>query len=156
MEQVPSGSDAETNRRKWKYLEVMSFLESATTSRRTISNVSYEVEYVDDSDIVIIDDSQEKLVPESRNVDYDGNKRKKKDCQKFQQFLDMAGRSISESCATFAEKSKTQNSTALHFSSLAAKITESGLPPNLVNEIELKVSNLVFGEIKKFYSANTL
>ncbi|XP_054091453.1 uncharacterized protein LOC128923078 [Zeugodacus cucurbitae] len=143
MEQVPSGSGAEVNRKKWKYLDAMSFLESATTSRRTISNVSYEMEYLEDSDIVIIDDSQDNSVQETRNTDSDVNRRKKKDCAKFEQFLDMAERSITESCARFVESNRKQNSTTLHFSSLAAKMVESGLPQNVINEIEEKVSNLV-------------
>lgn len=43
---------------------------------------------------------------------------------------------------------KEQDSTELHFLSLAKKMKESGLPTSVVNRIEAKVSALVFSEIE--------
>ncbi|XP_014096342.1 uncharacterized protein [Bactrocera oleae] len=159
MKQVSTGNSAETAKKTWKYLEAMSFLDNTKYARRTIRSSSEEVDCIDENDILEIkqEDSANISLSASessqcRSSHAWGQEVQKKYSDKFQQFLNLAGASISETCAAFVEQTQKQNTTALHFSSLAAKITEAGLPPNVVNQIEAKVSALVFGEIDKFYS----
>ncbi|XP_050339045.1 transcription factor Adf-1-like isoform X2 [Bactrocera neohumeralis] len=52
MEQVASGSGQQTPRRKWRYLEAMSFMEKIPNSRRTISSISEDFESVQDNIII--------------------------------------------------------------------------------------------------------
>ncbi|XP_039966058.1 uncharacterized protein LOC120778330 [Bactrocera tryoni] len=74
----------------------------------------------------------------------------KKNSYAFAKFLESAGASISTMIGE-SRKTKT-NSTAQHFASLAAKITESGLPSNMVTQIEARESAFVFEEINNYLS----
>ncbi|XP_011197513.2 uncharacterized protein LOC105222036 [Bactrocera dorsalis] len=184
----------DSTRKKWRYLEPMSFLERVKGPHRIIRSSSEEM------DPISVDEALELLDEDSANSSFweqenspsisadahaqrasasspcrpsDVHEQKasesspcrpsdacgqwnsqKKDDDKFKEFLELAGSSISNTCAAFVQKAQKQDSIALHFSSLAAKITEAGLPPKVVNQIEAKVSAIVFGEIDKFYSGH--
>ncbi|XP_017492642.1 PREDICTED: uncharacterized protein LOC108380759 [Rhagoletis zephyria] len=160
MDQLASGSIAETPRKKWRYFESLSFLENVSNSRRTIGSISADdTQFIEESEVVeIVDINSANISPPAiespQSKVLNPREQKKKDSDKFQKFLEMAGSSISETCAAFVGQRQMQDSTALHFASLAAKISEDGLPPNTVNQIEAKVSVLVFGEIEKYLSAS--
>ncbi|XP_011195068.1 uncharacterized protein Adf1_41 isoform X2 [Zeugodacus cucurbitae] len=156
IEQNASGRGAEIPRKTWKYMEAISFLDNVKNSRR----LNEEEEYIKESEVLEIEnmDSANLSMSTSESSQSisvsDARRQMKKDNDKFQKFLDLAGASISETCGAFVCQAQKQHTTALHFSTLAAKIVEAGLPPYVVNQIEAKVSALVFGEINKFYSAN--
>ncbi|XP_039970209.1 uncharacterized protein LOC120782137 isoform X1 [Bactrocera tryoni] len=203
---MKTDGSTESTRKKWRYLEAMSFLENVKDPKRRIRSSSEEMDpiSVDEALQLLDEDSTNASFSEpenspTRSADAHGQtasspcrpsdahgqrasasspcrpsdargqraresfpcrpsaargqwNSQKKDNDKFKQFLDLASTSISDTCAAFVEKAQKQDSTALHFSSLAAKITEAGLPPKVVNQIEAKVSAIVFGEIDKFYS----
>ncbi|XP_018802726.1 PREDICTED: transcription factor Adf-1-like isoform X2 [Bactrocera latifrons] len=190
---MKTDGSSESTRKKWRYLEAMTFLDNVKDHKR-IRSSSEEMDPISvDEALDLLDEDSTNLSfsePENsptRSADAHGQRAsasspsrpsdargqrasesspcrpsdargqlnsQKKESDKFKQFLDLASASISNTCATFVEKAHKQDSTALHFSSLAAKITEAGLSPKVVNQIEAKVSAIVFGEIDKFYSGH--
>uniref|UniRef100_A0A0K8UZW6 Uncharacterized protein n=1 Tax=Bactrocera latifrons TaxID=174628 RepID=A0A0K8UZW6_BACLA len=151
MEQVASGSGQQTPRRKWRYLEAIAFTEKIPNSRNTISSISEDVESVQNNLIIdLLEASTSSTTMEtSQPTSSDGRGQKKKNGDAFAKFLETAGASI---CTMINEsRSRKTNSTAQHFASLATKISEASLPPEMVTNIEAKVSALVFEEISNFY-----
>ncbi|XP_049304064.1 uncharacterized protein LOC125776351 [Bactrocera dorsalis] len=148
MEQIASGSGQQTPRRKWRYLEAMAFMETIPNSRHTISSISEEVGRIIEPSLEASTSSStmETAQPTSSNK----RGQKKKNGEALAKFLQTAGESIS----TMIDESRSRktDTTAQHFASLAAKISEAGLPQEMVLHIEAKVSALVFKEISDFYS----
>ncbi|XP_067626570.1 uncharacterized protein [Eurosta solidaginis] len=143
---LASGSGAPSPKRKWRYMEAMSFLDKAQASRSTIGN---ESDTESESTSIISPSSKDSTPPPHKNDSPRPSARARKETQqKFNDFLKLASQSIKNTCSAFCTQEKELDSTFLHFQTLASKIKESGIPKNVANEIEAKVSALVFYEIE--------
>ncbi|XP_036317648.1 uncharacterized protein LOC118732625 [Rhagoletis pomonella] len=123
----------------------MSFLEGVKSTRTTIGSLPKDFEECNTSTYTDVDEESTAI---SETPSSSSRRRKEDDKNKFHEFLELAASNISHVCSEFSSERQEQDSTALHFLSLSKKIKEAGLPTNIVNRIEARVSSLVFSEIQ--------
>ncbi|XP_036335450.1 transcription factor Adf-1-like [Rhagoletis pomonella] len=95
MELSTSGSGAETPRRKWRYLEAMSFLDNVTSTRTTIGSIPEELVVIDEESSTAAE-----TPPSSSRV------RKEDERDKFEALIDLAASSITQTCSEFCVERK--------------------------------------------------
>ncbi|XP_017467947.1 PREDICTED: uncharacterized protein LOC108360246 [Rhagoletis zephyria] len=147
-ELLASGNGAPNPVKRWKYMEMLTFLYNYTDSRPTVGNVESDIVYED-----LVDCSMSTIVVEDESEDPPPRKvvtKKQVDTEvisAFKEAMKQCSETVQKLASIPCEQEKERDSTSLLFESLAKKISKANISQENLSIIECKVVALFYKEL---------